>query len=235
MKKYLFLFSGLLLSVFILSAQVKDFEGKVYKTVTIGSQTQLTENLQTSHFANGDLILEAKTEAEWIAAGKNGKPAWCYYDNKEENGAKYGKLYNWFAVSDKRGIAPAGYTVPSSEAEEFSKLKKNIGSNDFTAKVAGKKIKSKTGWSQANGSNTVGFNALGAGVRRETGFFEKLNNITGWWCKDEGMMTHEANELPITGCDEYLQADGSFFPSRRGSLVSIGLSVRCVKKQLKIN
>ncbi|MCX6205834.1 MAG: fibrobacter succinogenes major paralogous domain-containing protein [Bacteroidetes bacterium] len=230
MKKYLFLFCASLLSGVFVFAQVKDFEGKVYKTVVIGSQTWMAENLQTSHFANGDLIPEAKTESEWITAGKNGKPAWCYYDNKEGNGTTYGKLYNWFAVSDKRGLAPAGFTIPSSEAEEFTKLKKYLGSKDFTAKVAGKKIKSKTAWVPANGSNTVGFNALGAGVRKETGKFEKLNSIAGWWCKDEGMMTHEANELPITGCDEYLQADGSFFPSRRGSLVSNGLSVRCVKK-----
>ena len=230
MKKYLFLISTSLLSVLFVNSQVKDYEGKSYKTVVIGTQTWMAENLQTSHFSNGDLIPEAKTETEWIAAGKNGKPAWCYYENKVENGDKYGKLYNWFAVSDKRGLAPVGYTIPTSEAEEFTKLKKYLGSKDFTAKVAGKKIKSKTGWLQTNGTNTVGFNAIGAGIRKETGVFEKLNSITGWWCKDEGMMTHEANELPITGCDEYLQADGSFFPSRRGSLVSIGLSVRCVKK-----
>lgn len=230
MKKYVFLLSGLLLSVIFLTAQVKDFEGKVYKTVVIGSQTWMAENLQTSHFANGDLIPEAKTDEEWLAAARSGKPAWCYYSNDAPNGSKYGKLYNWFAASDKRGIAPAGYTVPSSEAGEFTILKKFLGSKDFAAKLVGKKIKSKTGWTIANGINAVGFNALPAGIRKETGLFDNLNTLTGWWCNDEGMMTHEANELPITGCDEYLHADGSFFPSRRGTLVAFGLSIRCVKK-----
>ena len=80
----------------------------------------LTSNLNTDRFRNGDLIPEAKTNEEWIEAGKNKQPAWSYYDNKSENGEKYGKLYNWYAVNDPRGLAPEGYHIPTvEEMEDF--------------------------------------------------------------------------------------------------------------------
>ncbi|MBM3456181.1 MAG: hypothetical protein FJX80_13740, partial [Bacteroidetes bacterium] len=77
-------------------------DGRVYKTVKIGSQVWLAQNLNTDRFQNGDIIPEAKTREEWYLAGENKQPAWCYYENAPANGAKYGKLYNWYAVSDSR-------------------------------------------------------------------------------------------------------------------------------------
>ena len=79
---------------------VTDIDGNTYKTVTIGEQTWMAENLNVSKFRNGDEIPEAKTNEEWIKAGNEGKPAWCYYENIPANGEKYGKLYNWYAVTD---------------------------------------------------------------------------------------------------------------------------------------
>lgn len=81
------------------------------KTVKIGTQTWMTENLNLSTFRNGNPIPEAKTIEEWERAGNEGKPAWCYYNNDPRNGAKYGKLYNWFAINDPRGLAPEGWHV----------------------------------------------------------------------------------------------------------------------------
>jgi len=109
-----------------------------YKTVTIGTQVWMKENLNVSSFRNGDPIPEAKTDEEWKAAGDAKQPAWCYYDNDPNNGAKYGKLYNWYAVNDSRGLAPVGYHVPTDE--EWSVL---IG---FLGDDAGKKMKSTSGW-----------------------------------------------------------------------------------------
>src|ERR1043165_1390179 len=83
------------------------------QSVQIGTQTWSTKNLDVSKFRNGDAITEAKTAAEWMAAAEQRKPAWCYYNNDASNGKKYGKLYNWFAVSDPRGLAPDGWHVPS--------------------------------------------------------------------------------------------------------------------------
>ena len=73
----------------------------------------MVKNLNVNRFQNGDFIPEAKTNEEWIEAGENCKPAWCYYDNNPENGEIYGKLYNWYAVNDKRGLAPKGWNIPS--------------------------------------------------------------------------------------------------------------------------
>ena len=83
-------------------------DGKVYKTVKIGGQEWMAENLNVSKFRNGDIIPHAKSNAEWKAAGEKKQPAWCYYENDPSNGVKYGKLYNWYAVRDPRGVGTTG-------------------------------------------------------------------------------------------------------------------------------
>jgi hypothetical protein len=70
-------------------------------------------NLDVREFRNLDPIMEAKTDEEWIKAGEQGIPAWCYYENDEKHNARFGKLYNWHAVNDKRGLAPEGYRIPT--------------------------------------------------------------------------------------------------------------------------
>jgi uncharacterized protein (TIGR02145 family) len=117
---------------------VKNTPSGPYKTVTIGTQVWMKENLSVSTFRNGDPIPEAKTDEEWERAGEEGKPAWCYYDNDVKNGTKYGKLYNWYAVNDARGLAPSGYHVPTDE--EWKMIK------DFLGDDAGTKMKSTSGW-----------------------------------------------------------------------------------------
>ncbi len=111
-----------------------------YKSVKIGTQTWMLENLNVSTFRNGDPIPEAKTDEEWEKAGKEGKPVWCYYDNDPKNGAKYGKLYNWYAVNDPRELAPIGWHVSTDVEWEIL--------HDFLGgwEVAGKKMKSTSGW-----------------------------------------------------------------------------------------
>jgi len=104
------------------------------QTVTIGTQEWMTENLDVSTFRNGDSIPEAKTNEEWKRAGELKQPAWCYYDNVPKNGTIYGKLYNWYAVNDARGLVPKGYHVPSDE--EWTIL------TDFLGSDAGTKMKS---------------------------------------------------------------------------------------------
>lgn len=125
-------------------------DGKVYKTIVIGTQTWMAENLNVSTFRNGDPIPEAKTHEEWEKAAKNKQPAWCYLYDDPANGAKYGKLYNWYAVNDSRGIAPVGYHIPSRA--ELTKLTDFLGGIE----VAGKKMKSKSGWNSytTGGSKT---------------------------------------------------------------------------------
>lgn len=82
--------------------------------VKIGSLVIMNENLNVDKFRNGDLILEAETDLKWKTASDKGNAAWCYYNNDSENGGKYGKLYNWHAVNDPRGLAPVGWHIPSN-------------------------------------------------------------------------------------------------------------------------
>lgn len=84
-----------------------------FKTVKIGNQEWVIENLNVDCFRNGDAIPEVKSHKEWIIAGREEKPAWCYYDNDLANGERYGKLYNWFAVMDPRVLSPEGFHIPS--------------------------------------------------------------------------------------------------------------------------
>jgi uncharacterized protein (TIGR02145 family) len=108
------------------------------KTVTIGTQVWMTTNLNVDKFRNGDPIPEAKTAEEWERAGRREQPAWCYYENNTANGTTYGKLYNWYAVNDPRGLAPEGFHVPSYN--EWTTLETFLGDKE------GKKMKSKSGW-----------------------------------------------------------------------------------------
>jgi uncharacterized protein (TIGR02145 family) len=118
---------------------------KEIKEVKIGNQIWMAENLNIDQFRNGDSISEAKTAEEWLNAVKEGKPAWCYYNNSSANGLKYGKLYNIYAVTDSRGLAPVGYHIPDDD--EWYSLKRTLDSNDYIfGKKAIKKLKSTTGW-----------------------------------------------------------------------------------------
>ena len=104
--------------------------------IKIGTQTWTSKNLDVSTYRNGDNIPEVQDFKEWknLTTG-----AWCYYENKTANGAKYGKLYNWYAVSDPRGLAPTGYHIPSDD--EWRILTNYLGDK------AGTKMKSTSGWS----------------------------------------------------------------------------------------
>jgi uncharacterized protein (TIGR02145 family) len=85
------------------------------ETVKIGNQEWSTFNLDSDKFNNGDPIPEIQNMDEWNQASKNKQPAFCYYDNSSAKRELYGKLYNWYAVNDPRGIAPVGFRVPSKQ------------------------------------------------------------------------------------------------------------------------
>ena len=122
--------------VILLNVQFVNAQGDV----KIGTQVWTSKNLEVSTFRNGEAIPEAKSKEEWAKAGVNRQPAWCYYDNDPNNGKKYGKLYNWYAVNDSRGLAPKGYYIPSDA--EWTVLTDFLGGDG----KAGEKMKSKSGW-----------------------------------------------------------------------------------------
>ena len=153
----------------------------LFNSVRIGKQVWSSENLNTAEFSNGDKISEAKTNEEWQTMGEQGKSAWCYYDNDPANGIKYGKLYNWYAVADPRGLCPAGWHVPSDG--EWTQLSNTLGGDNN----AGSKMKSASGWDQAgNGTNSSGFSGLPGGDRYNFGSYYSIGNLGGWWSSTQG-------------------------------------------------
>ena len=216
------------------------------QTVTIGNQTWTTKNLDVATFRNGDAIPQAKTDEEWSAAGINEQPAWCYYENDPKNGTKYGKLYNWYAVNDSRGLAPTGYHIPTDE--EWTVLSTFLGGED----VAGKKMKSSSGWNgydcqkcnggsaefkkicsackgtqsnsseplSGNGTNSSGFTGLPGGYRAKNGNFGNVGYYLSWWSASE---SNESNAWS-RGLGNY-----SSSLSRYKHYKLDGVSVRCVR------
>ena len=85
------------------------------ESVIIGEQEWMKRNLNVSRFRNGDLIPEIQDEEEWERACREKRPAWCYYDNDSETRNAFGKLYNWHAVNDQRGLAPTGWRIPNQQ------------------------------------------------------------------------------------------------------------------------
>ena len=138
-------------------------ETVVYKEVTIGKQVWMVENLNIDKFRNGDLIPQAITNEEWKKAGKNKQPAWCYYDNNQKNGAKYGKLYNWYAVNDSRDMAPKDWHIPSDA--EWTEIQKQL-------------LDSK--------NSKIGLFNKYSGFRLSQGKFNWIDNYAGWWSTTEG-------------------------------------------------
>jgi len=134
----------------------------------IHGQTWMSKNLDVSRFRNGDLIPHISSAEEWKTTKS---PAWCYYNNDSLVGKQNGKLYNWYAVTDPRGIAPKGWHIPT--VEEVHLLTTNL----VHAYNAGKVLNTRSGWDAAD---IYGFNALAGGFRRIDGLFE---SGTYWWTK----------------------------------------------------
>lgn len=196
---------------FLLNILFSTFVG-AQKTTIIGHQEWMAENLSVDKFRNGDPIPQAKTNKEWSDAGFNSKPAWCYYKNSDKNGVTYGKLYNWYAITDPRGIAPAGWHVPNND--DWDTLVAYLSSN------AGLKIKSTTGWKKnGNGTDVSGFTGLPGGGRDGMGRFKTLGTWAGWWSISE-----EAN---FAWC--YMVNDFSYNLRKDYLNKERGWYVRCIK------
>ncbi|QCX38422.1 hypothetical protein FF125_08250 [Aureibaculum algae] len=162
-----------------------DIDGNVYNTVIIGDQEWTNENIYVSRFNNGDLIVQAKTNEEWEEADDSGIPAWCYYQNMEENGKLYGKLYNWHAVNDSRGLAPEGWHIPNKD--EWNELIDFLGGKE----IAGSKMKSSNS-SSVNDNEGLGshFNGLLGGLRNASGNFSGIVEHGYWWTSTESSEYH---------------------------------------------
>ena len=147
------------------------------KTITIGNQVWTSKNLDVSTYRNGDVIPQVQDVSAWrnLTTG-----AWCYYDNDASNGTKYGKLYNWYAVNDSRGLAPNGFHIPTDA--EWTILTDYLGGE----LAAGTKMKSSTGWDKnCNGTNSSGFAGFPGGCRDGDGTFYHIGRLGKWWSATE--------------------------------------------------
>ena len=181
--------------------------------IQIGTQIWMCKNLDVDHYRNGDSIPEVKG-TEWINITTG---AWCYYNNNPAMEVIYGKLYNWYAVNDPRGLAPAGWHVPSDA--EWDTL---TGYCDGTS-IAGGKLKEvgTSHWQSPNegATNESGFTALPGGYRFTFNFTD-IGRTGIWWSSTEASVYYAWYRSL-----NYNDAYNFRYANNKGE----GLSVRCVK------
>ena len=184
-------------------------------TIVIGTQQWMRENLDVVTYRNGDVIPQETDPTAWAALTSG---AWCYYNNDVANGAIYGKLYNWYAVNDPRGLAPTGWHVPTDA--EWTTLETTLGG---TA-VAGGKMKTTgiTRWTTPNtgATNESGFAGLPGGYRYFDGAFSSVGDIGYWWSSTEDDTT--------SAWFRYLGYDSGGVNRSSGGKQG-GFSVRCLR------
>ncbi|MEI6089274.1 MAG: FISUMP domain-containing protein [bacterium] len=184
--------------------------------VVIGTQTWMCKNLDVDHYRNGDEIPQVTDSIAWVNLTSG---AWCYYNNDPALGAVYGKLYNWYAVNDSRGLAPDGWHVPSDE--EWTTLSDYLGGES----VAGGKLKEAgtTHWLSPNtgATNETGFSALPGGSRHYNyGWFGNIGFGGDWWSSTEGITSHPwSRALNLAESGIY----------KEDNYQASGFSVRCIK------
>jgi uncharacterized protein (TIGR02145 family) len=238
-KQFLFLFILFLIASCGASSPEKKSDGSIDSTIEtdpniekptseiikIGDQTWTTKNLDVSTFRNGDTIPEEKDAAMWKGMTT---AAWCYQNHESLNGVKYGKLYNWYAVTDPRGLAPEGFHIPSNE--EWRKLIDYLGGEE----IAGEKMKSKSGWESyddktksGNGSNSSGFTGIASGYRSAEATtimdFDGIGYRCRWWSNSEA--PDNFNETAYT--TNLVFTSNSAY--RDSTTKCDGQSVRCIK------
>jgi len=204
-------------SELLLKDTVVDIDGNVYHTVQIGEQIWMVENFKSTHFRNGDEIDNITDNLDWLNLTSS---AYCNYDNDTTNVKTYGRLYNWYAVTDKRNICPEGWHIPSYE--EWAILIDFLGGKEF----AGSKMKETTmaHWIydlNTRSDNSSGFTGLPGGLRSDNGIFFAKKGSGLYWSSTEldkkfacliflGSYDNDAVEIMSMGKFE-------------------GVSVRCVK------
>ena len=196
---------------------VTDVNGNTYQLVTICNQTWTKTNLNTSKYRNGDDIPQVTNASTWANLETG---AWCYYAHTTSNGTTYGKLYNWFAVTDPRGLAPVGYHIPSDT--EWTTLTTCLGGET----VAGGKMKEigTTHWTtpNTNATNNSGFTGLPGGYINYNADFKDIGIIGSWWSSSAALIPY--------AWPRYLFYD-SVYVGKGSISKQEGFSVRCVRDQ----
>ncbi len=169
--------------------------------VRVGDQIWKGQNLNVDRFRNGDPILEAKNGQNWDDANRLKIPAWCYYEYNPANGEQYGRIYNWYAVIDSRGLAPAGWHVPSDS--EYLKLQVYLGGKEKAAI----KLKNEQAWLNNNcpvsdETNSTDWSALPGGWCSSGDVFWGLLDNSYWWCTSKIYPQKDKRKsMSLFGCE----------------------------------
>ena len=192
-----------------------DQEGNVYKTIVIGTQEWMAENLNTSLYRNGDTISTNLDDASWLATTSG---AWAYYNNDPSYACPRGKLYNWFACTDARNLCPQGWHIPTDN--DWTELTNYLGGDA----IAGSKMKSSGTlyWLSSNteADNSSGFSATSGGMRHRNGTYQLIGANGQWWSSTPFNSTSAWNRLLISG-----NINAEIIASRK----EYGFSVRCLR------
>ncbi len=184
-------------------------------TIVIGTQQWMSKNLDVAFYRNGDPIPQVTDATAWAGLTTG---AWCYYNNDPNTGLTYGKLYNWYAANDPRGLAPAGWHIPTEP--DWATLEISLGGYY----VAGGKLKEPgtIHWSSPNTSadNSSGWEGLPGGFRSLSGSFIQLGYIGFWWSSMESGPT-SASYRSLNNVNGWLD----WFSFNK----EFGFSVRCLR------
>jgi uncharacterized protein (TIGR02145 family) len=174
--------------VFVPGNGVTDIDGTVYTSIVINGQEWMQQNLAVTKYRNGDPIPTGLSNTTWQNTTSG---AYSIYNNDAANNISYGKLYNWYAVNDSRGLCPTGWHVPS-DAEwttliNYLDPNQNPSAFGTQSSVAGGKMKSTTGWNAPNtaATNESGFTGLPGGDRASSGAYVDIGDYGGWWSSTE--------------------------------------------------
>lgn len=196
-----------------------DIDGNVYKTVQIGLQIWMAENLRVTHYRNGDPIFTTVPDTLNYTQEVTPKYQWVY-GNDEKNLTVYGRLYTWFAAVDQRNACPVGWHLPT--IAEFKQLDDSLGGKQ---KAIGKlKATGTEYWKAPNSdaTNESGFNGLPAGWRSAKGHFGALRLYGHWWAADR-----ESTEYVYR---MFLSYNEACYKNHLGAAdPQTGWSIRCVK------
>lgn len=195
---------------------VTDIDGNVYKTIKIGNQTWMIENLKVTHYNDGSAIKFVDEDNAWKALTTGG---YCYYNNLTAYSNTYGKLYNWYAVTDTRKLAPKGFHIPTDA--EWATLYNYLGNY----REVGMKIQEQgtDHWVANTGAtNSTLFTGLPGGGRIFSGSrtpYDSMGYDGYWWSTTaNGTLNAWYMDLYVKGYFE-----------RHDSPKYYGYSVRCIK------
>jgi uncharacterized protein (TIGR02145 family) len=195
----------------IINSNPIEWKNENFSNVKIGTEFFMDKNLNVDRFQNGDLIIEAKSAEEWKEAGEKKIPVWCYYGNEYSNGLKFGKLYNWYAITDPRNLAPKGWRITTKT--DWARMITHFGGYV----LAGDKIKSVF---KSDKFNSQPYNYLAGGYRNRDGAFFGINDYGLFW-----ELTNSTNGESIARSLNYLNDNLHDLYYDRNS----GISVKCIK------